>query len=231
MSQAGHLHGAPARPDDKRDERRRYLKSGTLALGFALAQHLVAYLARSEALHADAWHLLADGVQSFLAFAIVSGALHLERLEHRFREYGGYVQAAAMFAAAAAMFFQVESFGFRGNESYLTIIAVAIAATYVGWRRFKFLHAGSPALVLAQIARAVRKRGKLNATYVAETLHILTDMGMSLLAGLAGLAGILGIADADTWMTWAIISWLTACAVIIAVFAGRHSHDHGGHSH
>lgn len=204
----GHSHESPVQRDAQLNERRKYLKSGGLALVSAVAEHVVAYAFGSESLHADAWHQLTDSLQSFFNYFVVTLVIMHPAWRDYFRKGGGYFQGIFMLIAAALILVQMEAIGVRPTHEYFAIMVAAAIATYLGWRRYKILHTGNPWDIVRLFARALQEKEGRPITYLTEIIHVFLDIFVSVIAFLAGLAGWLGYPAADEVIPYVIFGLL-----------------------
>jgi len=210
-------------------EKSRYVYAFLIGVPIVLGEHFAGFMVGSETLNADAWHLVGDLIHDLLAIAIVSLIGHSPQLEHRFRAWGGYMQGVLLLGSAGVIFYQFFAVGAQPGTNGWVMLSVGTIAALGNWLRFRALHpSGKPLTLLWTIYKAYIGGSREKVTYVGEVFHVITDIGVSVIAALSGLLVLItAITKFDEWTSLGIAFLLVASALIVFAFARRHlDHTH-----
>jgi len=202
----------------------RYRNALLIAIPLMFFEHWMGSRGGSEALQADAWHLAGDGLHDLWAWGVALTAITYTDFKDIIRRHGGYVQSALLFLSGTAILWQLFVFGANPKTDGFTMFWVGSVAVGLNYWRFKLLHPhGTIWGVFKDVTRALKEGSEELTTFVAEVLHVISDVFVSVAASLGGLY-ILSVGESiiDEALAVGIAIFLYIFAFVVLVFARRH---------
>lgn len=233
-----HSKKCPALYDKAREcvcEQHRYLYVLIIALIFAAGEFISGTVLESGAIKGDAWHLFTDAGTDVLALIIATCAIRFTAAEHHWRRWGGYVQAFMLILAGTLILREAYEYKDQHAIKAEWVVIVGFTAVIVGYLRYKAIHpSGEFSKTIRAITHSLMYGKKETTTYIAELIHIITDIGVSVTATIGGIFMLMNNGDStfDFLASHIMAGLVFIGAVVVVIFAGRHgTHTHNNEKH
>lgn len=213
-------------------EWQRYALSASIAVFCGTAEYVAGYVFTSVSMQSDAIHLFGDSLQSSFSVLVALPFLHTLFSERWMRKWGAYIQALMLFMAAGIIMTEVLTHT-AAPQSPTVMLVAGILMTAVASLRIWTVHGGWDfGRLLKDLISALRGRGTINITNVAELAHLTVDLGTSVAVAVGGgwiLFG--GDHSADKNIALFAIFPMAILSGFLTLLLERHGHHHENHDH